>query len=35
MSLKEIQKMDLNLDDRTVLDETLEVKRKTDKFWGM
>ena len=35
MALKEIQSVDLNPDDRMVLDETLEVKRKQDKFWGM
>lgn len=34
-SVKEIQEMDLNVDDRMVLEETLEVKRKQDKFWGM
>jgi 4-hydroxy-tetrahydrodipicolinate synthase len=25
----------LNSDDKMVLDETIEIKRKTDKFWGM
>ena len=34
-SLKEMQAMDLNADDKMVLDETIEIKRKTDKFWGM
>jgi len=34
-ALKEIQKTDLNADDKMVLEETLEVKRKQDKFWGM
>ncbi|WP_019178630.1 translation initiation factor IF-2 [Methanomassiliicoccus luminyensis] len=34
-SLKEMQGMDLNPDDKMVLDETIEIKRKTDKFWGM
>ncbi len=34
-SLKEMQAMDLNADDRMVLEELKEVKRKTDKFWGM
>jgi len=34
-SLKEMQAMDLNEDDRMVLEELKEVKRKTDKFWGM
>jgi translation initiation factor 5B len=34
-SLKEMQAMDLNPDDRMVLEELKEVKRKTDKFWGM
>jgi translation initiation factor 5B len=33
--VKEMQAMELNPDDRMVLDETLEVKRKQDKFWGM
>jgi translation initiation factor 5B len=33
--VKDIAKMDLNADDRMVLEETLEVKRKQDKFWGM
>jgi translation initiation factor 5B len=33
--VKEMAKMDLNTDDRMVLEETLEVKRKQDKFWGM
>ncbi len=35
MALKEIKSVDLNPDDRMVLEETLEVKRKQDKFWGM
>jgi translation initiation factor 5B len=35
LMVKEMQKMDLNADDRMVLEETLEVKRKQDKFWGM
>ncbi len=35
LMIKEIQKMDLNQDDRMLLEETLEVKRKVDKFWGM
>jgi translation initiation factor 5B len=33
--VKEMAKMDLNPDDRMTLEETLEVKRKVDKFWGM
>ena len=33
--VKEMAKMGLNPDDRMVLEETLEVKRKVDKFWGM
>lgn len=33
--VKEMAQMDLNPDDRMVLEETLEVKRKVDKFWGM
>jgi translation initiation factor 5B len=33
--VKDMAKMDLNADDRMVLEETLEVKRKQDKFWGM
>ncbi len=35
MALKEIKSVDLNPDDQMVLEETLEVKRKVDKFWGM
>jgi translation initiation factor 5B len=35
MALKEIKSVDLNADDKMVLEETLEVKRKQDKFWGM
>ncbi len=35
LALKEIKSVDLNPDDRMVLEETLEVKRKQDKFWGM
>jgi len=34
-SLKEMQALDLNADDRMVLEETKEIKRRTDKFWGM
>jgi translation initiation factor 5B len=33
--LKEMQKVDLNEDDKMVLEETINIKRKTDKFWGM
>ena len=35
LALKEMQKLDLNVDDKMVMEETIEVKRKTDKFWGM
>lgn len=35
LALKDIQSVDLNTDDKMVLEETLEVKRKQDKFWGM
>ena len=34
-SLKEMQSVGLNEDDKMVLQELLEIKRKTDKFWGM
>ncbi|HOQ26584.1 MAG TPA: translation initiation factor IF-2 [Methanomassiliicoccaceae archaeon] len=34
-ALKEIQSVDLNPDDRMVLEETIDVKRKQDRFWGM
>jgi hypothetical protein len=27
--------VDLNPDDRMVLEETIDVKRKQDRFWGM
>ena len=32
---RDMQKMDLGPDDRMVLDETLDIKRKNDPFWGM
>jgi len=35
LALKEIKSVDLNTDDKMVLEETIEVKRKLDKFWGM
>ena len=35
LALKEIQSVDLNVDDKMVLEETIEVKRKQDRFWGM
>lgn len=34
-SLKEMERLDMNADDRMVIDELKEIKRKTDKFWGM
>ncbi len=34
-SIKELQKIDLNEDDKMVLEELTLIKRKTDKFWGM
>ncbi|NLI74676.1 MAG: translation initiation factor IF-2 [Euryarchaeota archaeon] len=35
IALKEIQSIDLNFDDKMVLEETIEIKRKQDRFWGM
>jgi translation initiation factor 5B len=33
---KKLRDMDvLNLDEKDVLDKIFEIKRKTDKFWGM
>ena len=33
---KKLREMDvLNLDERDVLNKIFEIKRKTDKFWGM
>ena len=34
-SVKEFQKLDLTDDERMVLQETIDIKRKEDKFWGM
>ncbi|AGN27142.1 translation initiation factor IF-2 [Candidatus Methanomassiliicoccus intestinalis] len=34
-SIKEMEKMDITEDDRMVIEELKEIKRKTDKFWGM
>lgn len=34
-SIKELQKMDLNDDERMTLDEIIAIKRKEDPFWGM
>jgi len=34
-SLKELLECDLNEDERMVLDEVIEIKRKEDPFWGM
>ncbi len=34
-SVKEIQRIDLNEDDKMVLEELTTLKRKTDPFWGM
>lgn len=30
-----MEKMDITEDDRMVIEELKEIKRKTDKFWGM
>ena len=34
-SVKEFQKLELNDDERMVLDEVVAIKRIEDKFWGM
>lgn len=34
-SVKEFQKLDLTDDEKMVLQETIDIKRKEDKFWGM
>ena len=34
-TIKELQKTDLNEDERMALQEYLDIKRKQDKFWGM
>ena len=34
-TIKELQKTDLNEDEKMALQEYLEIKRKQDKFWGM
>lgn len=33
--VKELQVFDLNEDERMVLEELIDIKRKTDSFWGM
>ena len=33
--VKGLADYDLNADEKMVLDETLEIKRKKDRFWGM
>lgn len=33
--VKELQVFDLNEDERMVLDELIDIKRKADSFWGM
>jgi len=33
--VKELQAFDLNDDERMILEEFIDIKRKTDKFWGM
>ena len=32
---KEIQKADLNEDEKLALQDTVQIKRLTEKFWGM
>ena len=34
-SVKEFQKLELTEDEKMALQETIEIKRKEDKFWGM
>ena len=34
-TIKELQKTDLNEDEKMALQEYLDIKRKQDKFWGM
>src|SRR5699024_9851013 len=34
-SIKEMEKLHINADDRMVIEELKEIKRKNDKFWGM
>lgn len=34
-SVRELQKMELNEDEKMTLDEMISIKRSTDKFWGM
>ncbi|HXZ24496.1 MAG TPA: translation initiation factor IF-2, partial [Methanomassiliicoccales archaeon] len=34
-AVKGIQEHDLNVDEKMVLDELIEIKRKKDNFWGM
>jgi translation initiation factor 5B len=33
--VKGLADYDLNMDEKMVLDETIEIKRKADRFWGM
>jgi hypothetical protein len=33
--IKNLQDYDLNMDEKEVLEQLLEIKRKTDPFWGM
>lgn len=33
--IKNLQDYDLNMDEKEVLDQLLEIKRKSDPFWGM
>jgi len=34
-AVKSIQEHELNEDEKMVLSELLDIKRQTDKFWGM
>ena len=34
-TIRELQKTDLNTDEKLALEEYLDIKRKQDKFWGM
>ena len=33
--MKSIQEHELNEDEKMVLSELMDIKRQTDKFWGM
>jgi hypothetical protein len=33
--VKGLADYDLNMDEKMVLEETIEIKRKSDRFWGM